>query len=76
MNSPFVVEQSVYIAERAKADAQGKGLSASVRRCFALLLARQPDASELAVATKIAQERGLHVVCRSLINSNEFVFLP
>ncbi len=76
MNSNFVVEQAAFIAERARAEAKGKGAEAAVRRCFDLLLARLPDEGELAVATTIAKESGLHVVCRSLINSNEFAFLP
>jgi hypothetical protein len=51
-------------------------LQAAVRRCFDLLLTRQPERGELAAAVEIAKERGLHVVCRSLINANEFAFLP
>ena len=76
MNSNFVVEQSSFIAERAKSETEGKGMNAAVRRAFALLLSRQPDSGEMTAAKKIAQERGLKVVCRSLINSNEFAFLP
>lgn len=76
MNSDFVVEQSNFIAERAIKDAGDGDLEAAVRRCFALLLTRQPDRDELATAVEIAKERGLHVVCRGLINANEFAFLP
>ena len=43
---------------------------------FALLLTRQPDADELATAVQVAEKQGLHVVCRGLINANEFAFLP
>lgn len=74
MNSDFVVEQSQFIAERAMKESGGK--DAAVRRCFELLLARQPDAGELAAALESAESRGLRIVCRSLINSNEFAFLP
>ena len=76
MNSDFVVEQAKFIAERATTESPRGDLDAAVRRCFALLLARQPDRAELAVAVEIAKDRGLHVVCRSLLNSNEFAFLP
>lgn len=76
MNSDFVVEQAKFIADRATSDSEGRGLPAAVRRCFALLLTRQPDAGELSVALKIAEEQGLHVVCRGLMNANEFAFLP
>ncbi|MFT5030105.1 MAG: mono/diheme cytochrome c family protein [Candidatus Binatia bacterium] len=76
MNSDFVVEQSEFIAERAVKESPEGNLQAAVRRCFDLLLTRQPERGELAAAVEIAKERGLHVVCRSLINANEFAFLP
>ena len=70
-NSEFVIEQSKFIAERAVAEA-GADRSAQVQRVFQLLLARAPDAEELAASL----EADLSLVCRSLINSNEFAFLP
>ena len=33
-------------------------------------------AAELAASVEVARESGLPVVCRALINSNEFGFLP
>ena len=39
-------------------------------------IARQPDAAELMACVQVAKVRGLPVVCRALINSNEFAFLP
>ena len=71
MNSDFVIEQAKLIAERASAEA-GKGADAKVRRVFELLLGRQPLADELDACREVA----LPLVCRSLINSNEFAFLP
>ena len=76
MNSDFVVEQAKFIAERAKKDSEDRGLKAAVRRSFALILTRQPDAGELNAAVEIAEKQGLHLVCRGLINANEFAFLP
>ena len=76
MNSDFVVEQAKFIAERAVKESSDDNLKAAVRRAFALLLNRAPDRDELAAAIGIAKGRGLHVVCRSLMNSNEFAFLP
>lgn len=75
MNSDFVVEQSEFIAQRAMKDT-GNDVSASVKRCFQLLLTREPDADELAASVELAKANNLHLVCRSLINSNEFAFLP
>ncbi|MBT5377440.1 MAG: DUF1553 domain-containing protein [Opitutae bacterium] len=76
MNSEFVVNQAVLLAERAQEDVGKKGLSAKVRRCFELLLSRQPDDAELNACLQVVKSRGLPVVCRALINSNEFAFLP
>ena len=75
MNSDFVVEQSEFIAERAQKEA-GDNLEAAVKRCFELLLTRQPDAGELTACVEVAKQQSLAVVCRSLINSNEYAFLP
>jgi hypothetical protein len=76
MNSDFVVEQSEFIAERAMRDAGKDNLTAAVQRCFQLILARDPDADELTASLEVARTTGLHLVCRSLINANEFAFLP
>lgn len=76
MNSDFVVEQSDLIAKRAVDDVGGTGTQDAVRRCFELLLTRQPSGEELEACSRIANSNGLHVVCRALINSNEFAFLP
>ena len=76
MNSAFVVGQSALLAERVKKELVGCGHEVLVRRCFSLLLARQPEPAELQACVQVAKTRGLAVVCRALINSNEFAFLP
>lgn len=68
MNSPFVVEQSGFIAERARREAG----TLAVSRVFELLLNRLPTAEEMEACEGV----DLALVCRSLINSNEFAFLP
>jgi hypothetical protein len=65
MNSDFVVEQSKLVAARAKKEG-------GLHRAFELLLGRQPTEAELAACEGV----DLSLVCRSLINSNEFAFLP
>ncbi|MFT5095591.1 MAG: hypothetical protein ACI93T_004440, partial [Porticoccaceae bacterium] len=75
MNSDFVLEQSKRIADRAKKDA-GDDESRSVDRCFELLLSRTPDDQERQACVALAEETDLSLVCRALINSNEFAFLP
>ncbi|MGK0189894.1 MAG: mono/diheme cytochrome c family protein [Verrucomicrobiales bacterium] len=71
MNSDFVVEQSKFVAERAVMEA-GADPTAQVARAFELLLGRLPEADEVAACEGIE----LPLICRSLINSNEFAFLP
>ncbi|MFK7821581.1 MAG: PSD1 and planctomycete cytochrome C domain-containing protein [Planctomycetaceae bacterium] len=75
MNSDFVIEQSQRIA--ARADELGKGdLSATIEHCFKLLLGRTPEAGEREACLELAKSNDVALVCRALINSNEFAFLP
>lgn len=76
MNSPFVVTQSKYLADRAMSDSENGDLPAAVRRCFELLLSRQPDSQEFSAALEVSSMQGLEIVCRALINSNEFAYIP
>ncbi|MDG2124852.1 MAG: DUF1549 and DUF1553 domain-containing protein, partial [Verrucomicrobiales bacterium] len=71
MNSPFVVEQSDYIAERALKESDGKTAPA-ITRAFQLLLNRNPANVEL----DACRDGPLNLLCLTLINSNEFAFLP
>ena len=68
LNSPFVVEQSNFIAQRARTESP----KAPIDRIFQLILKRSPTPEEL----KAVQAIPLHILSRSLINSNEFAFLP
>ena len=43
---------------------------------FELIFSRKPMKEELNASLQIAKDRGLEIVCRALINSNEFAFLP
>ncbi len=71
MNSEFVVGQSEFIAERALRETGGDPVAA-VDRAFELLLGRVPTSDESAAGKEVP----LHLLCRTLINSNEFAFLP
>jgi len=75
MNSAFVLEQSQRIADRAQRDVKGDEALA-IDRCFQLLLGRAPHKQERAACLELARQSGLALVCRALINSNEFAFLP
>ena len=75
MNSDFVVSQSKLLAERAS-DQASNDLKSRVDRCFQLLLQRLPTDEESEAAVSFAKSQSLELLCRTLINTNEFAFLP
>jgi hypothetical protein len=75
MNSAFVVDQARHLAKRANEESK-ENLKASIIRVFELIFSREPKKQELNASLKIAKDHGLEIVCRALINSNEFAFLP
>ena len=75
MNSDFVLNQSKRIADRASKATSGNEDQA-VKRCFELLLGRQPADDERLACVRLAKENNLALVCRAIVNSNEFAFLP
>jgi hypothetical protein len=75
LNSDFVIDQAERIADRAAKDAGGDEAK-SVDRCFELLLGRGPDEHERQASLALTGDNKLSLVCRALINSNEFAFLP
>ena len=75
LNSDFVLDQSSRIAMRATELAEGDP-TRMIDECFRLLLGRLPNALERDACIKLADESGLDLVCRALINTNEFAFLP
>ncbi len=75
MNSPLTVQQTELIAQRAVAETDG-GYENATRRLFQIILGREPTQEELDASLEVAESGGLQLVSRSLINSNEFAFLP
>ena len=81
MNSPFVLDRAAAFAARIEADsknanAEEKVIDRQIDRAFELALGRQPTASERSPVTTIVNQHGLATLCRALLNSNEFLFLP
>ena len=74
-NSRFTLDTAGAFAERVKAEAGGNPAE-QVQRAWMLALNRAPAAEEAEDAVREVQSHGLAVVCRVLLNSNEFVFLP
>ncbi|MFG0334474.1 MAG: DUF1549 and DUF1553 domain-containing protein, partial [Maioricimonas sp. JB049] len=75
LNSDFAIDQAYRIAERARSDTGGD-LEKATDRCFVLLLSRRAEEDELRACLELAREGDLALVCRALMNSNEFAFLP
>ena len=76
LNSPFVREQAEQLASRVKKEASSDDTEEQIRRSFQILLNREPDREELVACKEVVKETSLALVCRTLINSNEFAFLP
>ncbi len=75
LNSPFVIEQAGFLADRIREDV-GRRFDDQARRGFELTFSRPPTETELGGAVKLIEEHGLPLFCRALFNANEFVFLP
>ncbi len=74
-NSRFTSEEAHAMATRLRNEA-GPDPAAQVRHAWRLALSREPAPDEAAEAMAVAREHGLQPVCRALLNSSEFVFLP
>ncbi len=73
-NNDFMLRQARYLAERIKQE-DGSGEHAQIRRAFEIAFGRQPTESELILATDFVHQQGLFGLCRSLLNSNEFIYV-
>jgi mono/diheme cytochrome c family protein len=74
-NSGFVTQQAGLFAARLQRET-GDDVSRQMRRGFQLALNRDPDAEESRVCELLARDHGLPTLCRVLLNSNEFLFIP
>jgi hypothetical protein len=75
LNSSFMKQQSELFAARAKREA-GDDPAKQIGRVFQLAYNREPTAAEQSAALEAANEAGLAAVCRAVLNSNEFLFIP
>ncbi|MCA9037994.1 MAG: DUF1553 domain-containing protein, partial [Planctomycetaceae bacterium] len=74
-NSPFVYDRSTKLAERIEGEV-GSDTRQQIDRAYLLTLSRLPGESEFQRISPVVQEHGLKTLCRVLLNSNEFLFLP
>ncbi len=73
-NNDFMLRQSKYFAERIEQES-GSETRTQIRRAFELAFARRPTERESSLAKDFVQQQGLFALCRSLLNSNEFVYV-
>ena len=74
-NSHFMLQQTELFARRLQREATDEP-NRQMNLAFQLCFGRDPQRSELEGAISLAQEHGLVAVCRALLNSNEFLFVP
>jgi len=73
-NNDFMLRQAGYLAQRIKQEA-GTSPGKQVVRAFALAFGRSPSPAEHRLAEDFVEAQGLFALCRSLLNSNEFVYV-
>ena len=75
LNSTFVLQQATLFADRLEKESPAKDVR---RAALAMELAfgRTADADETAAAFRFATDHGWPALCRALLNSNEFLFIP
>jgi hypothetical protein len=76
-NSPFVQEQSKHLEKRVLSRCPPDASTADqIVMSFQITLGRRPTQSELKGARELMNQESLATLCRVLINSSEFVYLP
>jgi hypothetical protein len=70
-----MLQQSQAFADRLRREA-GNDLTAQLERAWQRTYNRSATSAELAEATAFARAEGVPALCRALLNSNEFLFIP
>ncbi|XZE55251.1 DUF1553 domain-containing protein [Planctomycetaceae bacterium SH139] len=73
-NNAFMLRQAEYFAARLRAES-GDSVDQQVRRGFQLAFARSPTPEELQLSMQFVGRQGLFAFCRSLLNTNEFIYV-
>jgi len=74
LNDRFMVRQSQHFAARVKE--AGADLGKQIEAAYLLALGRPPSAEEAIRLAAFAKKHGMANVCRLILNSNEFMFVP
>ncbi len=72
-NNDFMLRQAGYLAERIE-KAAGPNLKEQIDQAFRIVFNRPPNEEEMEISESVLKEENLFVLCRSLINSNEFFY--
>ena len=75
LNNDFVVRQAGFFAERLQRDA-GQDPERQIARAYSLLYGRSPNEREVTVGRQFIQSQSLTLYCRTLLNTNEFIYVP
>lgn len=73
-NSPFVIQQAEFFAERLNRLA-GSDPEQQIRCAFEILFARNPDPNEVSLCREMIRQEGLVPFCRAMLNASEFLFV-
>ena len=74
LNSNFMVQQAEFFAERLSKTG-GSDTANQVRHGFKLTFGREPDDQELQMSVALIESHGLVAFCRTMLNTNEFLFV-
>ncbi len=74
-NSPFVIDRSEVFATRIVAEFPGD-TDTQMNNAFRNVFGRSASESEREACLAVVREHGLATLCRVLLNSNEFLFIP
>ena len=78
-NDSFILRMAEKLSERIiseqRGDEKAQGPPQQVMRAWRLVLGRSPNAAENAMSVRFVEEHGLPLLCRVLLNSNEFVLV-
>ena len=74
-NSRFTLDNADAFAARIKSDVPDD-VAQQIRRAYRIALCREPSADEVLDAEAAVNHHGLSLLCRVLINCNEFLFIP
>jgi hypothetical protein len=68
-----MLRQANHLADRIE-KAAGPNLKEQVDQAFRIVFNRPPNEEEKEISETVLEEENLFVLCRSLINSNEFFY--